>query len=55
MPGMRIALQRLLNDQRKAIEPLAHVGVARRQPSRTPVGIAIIASQAPLVRAATTP
>jgi hypothetical protein len=32
MAAMRISLQRLLHNQRKPIEPLAHVGVARRQP-----------------------
>ena len=30
---MRIALQRLLDDQRQSVEPFAHVGVARRQPN----------------------
>src|SRR5271156_2054218 len=32
MARMRIALQRLLHDQRQPIEALAHVGVACRQP-----------------------
>src|SRR5512146_798937 len=32
MAAMRIAIQRLLHHQRKAVEPLAHIGVARRQP-----------------------
>src|SRR3984957_12075632 len=32
MGRMRIALQRLLHDQRKPIEPLAHVGAPRRKP-----------------------
>ena len=32
MAAMRIALQRLLDDQRKPVEALAHVGMARRQP-----------------------
>jgi hypothetical protein len=30
---VRIALQRLLDDQRQSVEPFAHVGVAHRQPS----------------------
>src|SRR6202451_2209354 len=32
MARMRIALQRLLHDQRKPIESLAHVGAPRRKP-----------------------
>ena len=31
MTAMRIALQRLLEDQRKPVEPLAHVGAPRCQ------------------------
>src|SRR5688572_1577839 len=33
MPAVRIALERLLHQQRQAIKPLAHVGVTGRQPN----------------------
>jgi hypothetical protein len=35
---MRIAFQRLLNDQRQTVETLAHVGMARRDPDATSLG-----------------
>ena len=42
-PQMRIALQRLLDDQSQPVEPFAHVGVPRRHHTRTPAWIGIIA------------
>src|SRR5262249_40144222 len=33
MPAMRVALELLLHQQRQAIKPLAHIGVAGRQPN----------------------
>src|SRR3954451_15328789 len=37
MPAMGITPQRLLNHERQAIEALAHVGVAGRQPDPRPI------------------
>jgi hypothetical protein len=36
MAGMRVALQRLLDDQSQTVEALAHVGMAGRQPHSRP-------------------
>src|SRR6478736_1549100 len=36
MPIVRIALERLLHQQRQAVEALAHVGMASRQPHLHP-------------------
>jgi hypothetical protein len=35
MPAMRIALQRLLDNQRQAVETFAHIGMAGREPDAT--------------------
>jgi len=40
--GVRIALERLLNQQGQALHALAHVRVARRNPDPHPLGMAII-------------
>ena len=39
---MRITLEDFLNEDRQAVEPLAHVGMAGREPHLHPAGITII-------------
>jgi pimeloyl-ACP methyl ester carboxylesterase len=61
MARVRIALQRLLHDQRQPIEALAHVGTARRQPHPNPRGdrdhrrVNVLTTRASAVASTSTP